>query len=87
MFKQVPIAAVAAMCLVASPALATGKGKTDDPNAAAPKEATAPAANAKTRYCIRTEPVTGSIRTGRVCKTADEWRAEGVDVSKPQSSN
>ncbi len=88
MFKQFSIAAVAAVCLVAAgPALATGKGKTDDPNATPAREQAAPATDAKTRYCINAEQVTGSIRTGRVCKTAAQWRAEGVDPAQLQSRN
>ncbi len=88
MFKQYTIAAIAAMSLVAAgPALASGKGKTDGTNAAPAKEQSAPASNKKVRYCLRAEPVTGSIASGRVCKTADQWRAEGIDPENLPSRN
>lgn len=82
MFSKVSIATVAALGLIAaSPVLA--RGKNQDPSAAPAKEQS----DAKTRYCVRSEPVTGSIRQGRVCKTAGEWREEGVDVAKLQYRN
>ncbi|QDZ07951.1 hypothetical protein FPZ24_11040 [Sphingomonas panacisoli] len=82
MFSKVSIVALAAIGLVAaSPVLAAGKNQ--DPSGTATTEQ--PNGNAKTRYCIRAEMVTGSIRQGRVCKTATEWRAEGVDVTKLQA--
>lgn len=78
MFLRMSIATLAMAGLIsASPAFASGKNQ--DPSAA-PKER--PAAGAKTRYCVMTEPATGSIRQGRICKTAEEWRADGVDVTK-----
>ena len=39
----------------------------------------APAAKAK-KYCVMTQQVTGSIVSGRVCKTKAGWAAEGVDI-------
>lgn len=84
MFNKIAIASLAVIGMTsASPLLAAGKNT--DQSAMSAKEQTG--SNAKTRYCARTEMVTGSIRQGRVCKTADEWRAEGVDVTKLQTRN
>ena len=84
MSSKISIALFAAVGLIsASPALAGGKSK--EQGAMFAKEQSEP--NAKTRYCAKAEMVTGSIRQGRICKTADEWRAEGVDVSKLQTRN
>ena len=78
MFSKISIAAVAALGLVAaSPALADGKNSEPSATSSADQAANGP----KTRYCVKAEPVTGSIRQGRMCKTAEQWRAEGVDVS------
>ncbi len=78
------IAAVAALGVLAGgPALASGKVKSDRPDT---KESQAPATNAPARYCYRVEAPTGSIVGGRVCKTLDQWRAEGVDPTKPQKN-
>jgi len=78
MFRNLSIATLAALGLAAAnPALASGKNA--DPAATAAKT---PATDAKARYCVKNEPVTGSILQTRVCKTADEWRADGVDVTK-----
>jgi len=81
MFKYT-IAAVAALGVLAGgPALASGKVKSDQSDT---KESQAPAANASARYCYRVEAPTGSIVGGRVCKTLEQWRAEGVDPTKRQ---
>jgi hypothetical protein len=83
MFKYT-IAAVAALGVLAgSPALASGKVKADQLEAKGPQ---APAASAPARYCYRVEAPTGSIVGGRVCKTLDQWRAEGVDPTKPMKN-
>jgi hypothetical protein len=84
MFSKISIATIAAIGLVsASPALAAGKN--NDQSATSAKEQAG--TDAKTRYCARAEPVTGSIRQGRICKTADQWREEGVDITKLQQRN
>lgn len=84
MLSRISIATVAAIAMVsAGPALA-GR-KSGDQGAPSAKEQ--PEANAKTRYCARAEAVTGSIRQGRICKTADQWREEGIDVTKLQVRN
>lgn len=81
MFKQFSIVTVAALGLVAAtPVLASAKDQ--EPNAAPKEQAEG---GAKSRYCVKTEPTTGSIVFGRICKTADQWREEGVDVSKLQA--
>ena len=83
MFKYT-IAAVAALGVLAgSPALASGKVKADQVGA---KESQAPTAAAPARYCYRVEASTGSIVAGRVCKTLEQWRAEGVDPTKQQKN-
>lgn len=84
MFKYM-IAAVAALgVLVAGPALASGKVK-PDPNAA-PKEQQASTPNAATRYCYKVPATTGTILDRKICKTLDQWRAEGVDPTKSQTN-
>jgi hypothetical protein len=77
MFKQFSIAVATLGLIAATPVLASGKAQ--EPNAA-PKDQTE--TKAKARYCIKSEPVTGSIMQGRICKTADQWLDEGIDVSK-----
>ena len=84
MFSKISIAAVAAIGLVAA-APTFAADRSGDPAAMAAKDP-APT-DAKTRYCVRAEPVTGSIRQGRICKTANQWREEGVDVGKLQWRN
>ncbi len=81
MFSKVSIATIAMIGLVsAGPALASSKNQ--DSNSTAPKEQSE--TKAKPRYCVKSEPVTGSILQGRICKTADQWREEGIDVSRLQ---
>lgn len=81
MFKYT-IAVVAALGVLAGgPALASGKVKGDQFEV---KESQAATANAPARYCYRVEAPTGSIVGGRVCKTLEQWRAEGVDPTKRQ---
>lgn len=83
MFSKISIATVAVIGLMsASPVLASGK--TQDSSSAAPK---AQADGKAKRYCVQTAPTTGTILSGRVCKTADQWMQEGVDILKVQSQN
>ncbi|WP_066585855.1 hypothetical protein [Sphingomonas pruni] len=79
MFKFTFAAVAALSVLAGSPALASGKVKADQAEA---KDLPAPAASAPARYCYRVEAPTGSIVGGRVCKTLEQWRAEGVDPTK-----
>jgi hypothetical protein len=80
MFKYT-IAAVAALgVLAASPALAAGKVKGD----AASKDQQASASDAPTRYCYKVPATTGTILDRKICKTLEQWRAEGVDPTKSQ---
>jgi hypothetical protein len=82
MFKYT-IAAVAALGVLAGgPALASGKVKSD---AGAVKNQQA-AANGSTRYCYVVPASTGTIINRKVCKTLDQWRADGVDPTKPQNN-
>ena len=48
----------------------------------APVPAVAPAGNADTRYCMRVEPVTGTLLERVKCLTRDEWDFQGVNVDK-----
>lgn len=78
------IAAVAVLgVLVGGPALASGKVKSD-PDSAKNQQATA--TNGSTRYCYLVPATTGTIIDRKVCKTLDQWRAEGVDPTKPQNN-
>jgi hypothetical protein len=81
MFKYT-IAAIAALGVVAAgPAFASGKVKSDGAPA---KEMQTSAPEAPTRYCYKIPATTGTILDRKVCKTLDQWRAEGVDPTKPQ---
>lgn len=60
--------------LTAAPAVATA--------GPAPVQASAPAGDATTRYCLRIEAVTGSRLEEVKCWTRAEWAAQEVDVDK-----
>ena len=81
MFKYTIAAAAALGVLAGGPALASGKVKSD---AGAVKNQQA-AANGSTRYCYLVPASTGTIIDRKICKTLDQWRAEGVDPTKPQN--
>jgi hypothetical protein len=63
----------ASLIVAAAPALA-----------ARPAPASAPSASdsADARYCLRIEPVTGSLLETVRCWTRAEWDEQGVDVDK-----
>lgn len=44
--------------------------------------ATVPEAGPGARYCLRVEPVTGSLIQSVMCRTRDEWVALGVDLDR-----
>lgn len=73
MFKQGIIAVAAAVALSSGVAIAK---ETPQPAGA---EEQAPAVSAKTRYCMKSQPVTGSMLQARSCKTLEQWKALGVD--------
>ena len=50
--------------------------------ATAPVPPVAPPGNANTRYCMRVEPVTGTLLERVVCLTRDEWDFQGVSVDE-----
>jgi len=78
------IAAVAMLGALASgPALASGKAKGDQDGTGHHQAATT---SASTRYCYVIPAPTGTIIDRKVCKTLDQWRAEGVDPTKPQNN-
>ena len=82
MFKYTIAAAAVLGILAGGPALASGKVKGD---AGAVKGQQA-VANGSTRYCYLVPATTGTIIDRKVCKTLDQWRAEGVDPTKPQNN-
>jgi hypothetical protein len=43
---------------------------------------TAPAGVEGTRYCMRVDPITGSLVETIQCWTREEWAEQGVDVDK-----
>jgi hypothetical protein len=61
------------MIVTASPVLASSPE---------PTAKTAPAGTAETRYCLRVEPVIGSLIQTVQCWTREEWAAKEVDVDK-----
>jgi len=50
--------------------------------ASAPVPASAPPGNANTRYCMKVEPVTGTLLERIVCLTREEWDFQGVNLDK-----
>jgi hypothetical protein len=58
----------------ASPALAQPADR--DPMAGAP------AAGPEARYCLRVEPITGTLVERVRCWTREQWVEQGVDVDK-----
>jgi hypothetical protein len=82
MFKYTIAAAAVLGVLAGGPAFASGKVKGD---AGAVKGQQA-AASGSTRYCYLVPATTGTIIDRKVCKTLDQWRAEGVDPTKPQNN-
>ena len=82
MFKYTMAAVAALGVLAAGPAVASGKVKAD---ASAAKAQSAAAENPATRYCYKVPATTGTILDRKVCKTLDQWRAEGVDPTKQQN--
>lgn len=58
----------------ASPVLAQPAGRDD--------MAGAPAAGPEARYCLRVEPVTGTLVERVRCWTRAQWVEQGVDVDK-----
>jgi hypothetical protein len=82
MFKYTIAAAAILGVLAGGPALASGKVKSDA-GAVKGQQATA---NGATRYCYLVPATTGTIIDRKVCKTLDQWRAEGVDPTKPQNN-
>ncbi len=42
----------------------------------------APPGTPQTKYCMRVEPVTGSLLETIKCWTREEWADQGVDVDK-----
>jgi len=77
------IAAIAVSgMLAASPTLAA-EGKVKSEQTAVMDQQPAPS-NPQQRYCYNVEASTGSIVSGRICKTLKQWRAEGIDPTKAQ---
>jgi len=48
----------------------------------APVPAEAPAGTPTTRYCMKVDPITGSLIETIQCWTRAEWADQGVDVDK-----
>jgi poly(3-hydroxybutyrate) depolymerase len=47
----------------------------------------APAGTPDTRYCMKVDPLTGSLVETIRCWTRDEWADQGVDVDKEWAKN
>ena len=52
------------------------------PVAAEVQSSSAPAGSAAAKYCMRVEPITGSLIERVRCWTRDQWAEQGVDVDK-----
>jgi hypothetical protein len=63
----------------ASPAPAT--------NAQPSPMAEAPAGTPQTRYCMRVDPLTGSLVQTVQCWTREEWAEQGVNVDREWAKN
>jgi len=48
---------------------------------------TAPAGGPATRYCMKVDPVTGSLIETVECWTRDQWADQGVDVDREWARN
>ena len=47
----------------------------------------APAGTPQTRYCMRVDPLTGSLVQSVQCWTREEWAEQGVDVDREWAKN
>ena len=47
----------------------------------------APSAPADARYCMKVDPITGSLIETVQCWTRDQWADQGVDVDKEWTKN
>jgi hypothetical protein len=68
--------AVVAISMILASATAAGQATS------ASKPAKAANENQAVKYCVETEPFTGSKIAKTECKTKAEWAAEGVDVDQ-----
>jgi hypothetical protein len=75
MFKQVLIAAAMAATVSGGAAVAK-EGTTPGADTAAP------APSDKTRYCLKSEAVTGTMLQRQSCKTLAQWKALGIDLTQ-----
>jgi hypothetical protein len=48
---------------------------------------TAPAGGPDTRYCMKVDPMTGSLIETIECWTRDQWAEQGVDVDREWARN
>jgi hypothetical protein len=48
---------------------------------------TAPAGGPGTRYCMKVDPVTGTLIETIQCWTRDQWAEQGVDVDREWARN
>jgi hypothetical protein len=62
------------LLLAASPAMAQSADRDS--------MAGAPAAGPEARYCLRVEPVTGTLTERVRCWTREQWVEQGVDVDR-----
>ena len=74
-----PWIVAAGMIAVASPALAT--------TAQPISMQEAPAGTPQTKYCMRVDPLTGSLVETIQCWTREEWAEQGVDVDREWAKN
>ena len=72
--------AVLSICVAAAPLSATA-------NPPPPAESPAPTDGADTKYCLRVDPLTGSIVQTVQCWTRAEWADQDVDVDKEWALN
>lgn len=82
MFKYAIAAAAISSVLAGGPAFASAKVKSE----AGTVKGQQATANRPTRYCYIIPATTGTIIDRKVCRTLDQWRAEGVDPTKPQNN-
>jgi hypothetical protein len=74
-----PWIVAAGMIAVASPAVATTAQPISMPEA--------PAGTPQTKYCMRVDPLTGSLVETIQCWTREEWAEQGVDVDREWAKN
>jgi hypothetical protein len=81
LYRTAGVATLAAIaCLAAAPTLADTHPAASAQSADQQHLKVRQDRNGRVTYCATLPPVTGSIMQQQVCKTAKQWRADGVEI-------